>query len=164
MEASKASTGNITVNMERTEIGVLFTQVIGEYEERLNNNGLEIILDKPEESIFVLGDGRLLWRVFDNLLCNVCKYAQPQTRVYINLEMIDEQAVITIKNISKYALNISSDELIERFVRGDRSRNTEGSGLGLSISKSLVELQNGKFDLYIDGDLFKVILSFSIID
>jgi signal transduction histidine kinase len=164
VEASKASTGNITVNMERTEIGVLFTQAIGEYEERLNNNGLEIILDKPEESIFVLGDGRLLWRVFDNLLCNVCKYAQPQTRVYINLEMIDEQAVITIKNISKYALNISSDELIERFVRGDRSRNTEGSGLGLSISKSLVELQNGKFDLYIDGDLFKVILSFSIID
>lgn len=163
VEASKASTGSLAVNMIPTEVGVLFTQAVGEYEERIENTGLELILEKPEEDIFILADGRLLWRVFDNLLSNVCKYAQPATRIYLNLEKRNGQAVITFRNISKYALNITSDELLERFVRGDRSRNTEGSGLGLSIAKSLTELQKGKLDLYIDGDLFKVILKFDII-
>lgn len=163
IEASKASTGNLPVNMVPTEIGVLLTQAAGEYEERIKNNGLELILEKPENETLIMADGRLLWRVFDNLLSNICKYAQPGTRVYLKLEESDGQAVITFRNISKYALNITSDELLERFVRGDKSRNTEGSGLGLSIAKSLTELQKGKLDLYIDGDLFKVVLKFDII-
>lgn len=164
VEASKASTGNLPVNLAPTEIGVLFTQAAGEYEERIKNSGLELILNKPTEEIYIMADGRLLWRVFDNLLNNICKYAQPGTRVYLDLEKINGQAVITFRNISRYALNIPSDELLERFVRGDRSRNTEGSGLGLSIAKSLTELQNGSLELYIDGDLFKVILRFNVID
>lgn len=142
---------------------VLLTQAVGEYEERIKNCGLELILNKPGDEIYILTDGRFLWRVFDNLLSNVCKYAQPATRVYLNLERKEKQSVITFRNISKYALNITSEELLERFVRGDRSRNTEGSGLGLSIAKSLTELQKGKLDLYIDGDLFKVVLRFDTV-
>jgi len=163
IEASKASTGNLPVNMVPTEIGVLFSQAAGEYEERIKNAGLGLILEKSDEDILIMADGRLLWRVFDNLLSNIVKYAQPSTRVYLNLEKIRGQAVITFKNISKYALNITSEELLERFVRGDKSRNTEGSGLGLSIAKSLTELQKGELELYIDGDLFKVVLKFDII-
>ncbi|UZQ86514.1 HAMP domain-containing histidine kinase [Thermoclostridium stercorarium] len=163
IEASKASTGNLPVNLSMTEIGVLFTQAVGEYEERIKNAGLELVLNKPEEEIYILADGRHLWRVFDNLLSNICKYSMSGTRVYISLEKINGQAVIIFRNISKYPLNISSDELLERFVRGDRSRNTEGSGLGLSIAKSLTELQKGKLELYIDGDLFKVILKFDTV-
>lgn len=163
VEASKASTGNIEINWTRTETGVLLTQTVGEYTEKLKETGIELILQKPEDEVYVLADGRLLWRIFDNLMSNICKYAQPTTRAYINLDIIDRQAVITFRNISKYPLNISSDELLERFVRGDSSRNTEGSGLGLSIAKSLTELQLGKLDLYVDGDLFKVVVSFTII-
>ena len=110
-----------------------------------------------------MADGRLLWRVFDNLMNNICKYAQPSTRAYINLDTENNEAVITFRNISKFPLNISSDELLERFIRGDSSRNTEGSGLGLSIAKSLTELQNGRLDLYVDGDLFKVVLRFNTV-
>jgi signal transduction histidine kinase len=163
VDASKASTGNLPVNMVRTEIGVLLTQTVGEYEGRLEDNGLELITKQPEDEVFIMADGRLLWRVFDNLMNNICKYSQPLTRAYLNLEKINGQAVITFRNISKYALNITSDELLERFVRGDSSRNTEGSGLGLSIARSLVELQNGQLDLHIDGDLFKVVLKFDTI-
>ena len=163
VEASKASTGNMDVNRVRTEIGILLTQTVGEYEEKLKENDLELILKKPDDEIFIMADGRLLWRVFDNLMNNICKYAQPSTRAYINLDTEDHQAVITFRNISKYPLNISSDELLDRFIRGDSSRNTEGSGLGLSIAKSLTELQHGTLDLYVDGDLFKVILKFDII-
>ncbi len=163
VDASKASTGNLAVNTVRTEIGVLLTQTIGEYEEKMKNNNLELILNQPEEDIIIMADGRLLWRVFDNLMGNICKYSQPGTRAYLSLEKSNNSAIITFRNISKYALNITSDELLERFVRGDSSRTTEGSGLGLSIAKSLVELQNGKLDLVIDGDLFKVILTFNIV-
>jgi len=163
VEASKASTGNIEVNRERTEIGILLTQTVGEYEEKLKGNNLELILKKPEEDVFIMADGRLLWRVFDNLMNNICKYSQPSTRAYINLDIVDKHALITFRNISKSPLNISSDELLERFVRGDSSRNTEGSGLGLSIAKSLTELQQGTLDLYVDGDLFKVVVKFDII-
>ena len=163
VEASKASTGNIEVMRSRTEIGILLTQTVGEYEEKLKENSLDLILKKPEDEIFIMADGKLLWRVFDNLMNNICKYAQPSTRAYINLDTEDHQAVITFRNISKYPLNISSDELLDRFIRGDSSRNTEGSGLGLSIAKSLTELQHGTLDLYVDGDLFKVILKFDII-
>lgn len=163
VEASKASTGNMPVNMSRTEVGVLLTQTVGEYEEKIKDSGLELILKKPESDIFIMADGRLIWRVFDNLMGNICKYAQPGTRAYLDLGTINGQVVIIFRNISKYALNITSEELFERFVRGDSSRNTDGSGLGLSIAKSLVELQKGKMELYIDGDLFKVILKFDII-
>ena len=146
--------------MSPTEVGVLLTQAVGEYEEKMKETGLELVLTKPDEDITVMADGRLLWRVFDNLLSNICKYAQPGTRVYLNLDKADGKAVITFRNISRYALNITSEELFDRFVRGDRARHTEGSGLGLSIAKSLTELQNGSMDLYIDGDLFKVVLTF----
>ncbi len=151
------------VNRVRTEIGILLTQTVGEYEEKLKENDLELILKKPDDEIFIMADGRLLWRVFDNLMNNICKYAQPSTRTYINLDTDDRQAVITFRNISKYPLNISSDELLDRFIRGDSSRNTEGSGLGLSIAKSLTELQQGTLDLYVDGDLFKVVVKFNVI-
>ncbi|NLC45416.1 MAG: sensor histidine kinase, partial [Clostridiales bacterium] len=162
-DASKASTGNLAVNSARTEVGVLLTQTTGEYEEKMRDNDLELVLNQPEEEIFIMADGRLLWRVFDNLMGNICKYSQAGTRAYLNLEKSNGRAIITFRNISKYALNISSDELMERFVRGDSSRTTEGSGLGLSIAKSLVELQNGELDLIIDGDLFKVILKFTAV-
>ncbi len=163
VEASKASTGNIVVNSTRTEIGVLLTQAAGEYEERLRSNELELIQNQPEEEVYIMADGRLLWRVFDNLMNNICKYSQPGTRVYLDLEKVNGEVVITFKNISRNPLNISSEELLERFVRGDSARSTEGSGLGLSIAKSLVELQGGKLDLAIDGDLFKVILKFKTV-
>ncbi|MBQ4598684.1 MAG: sensor histidine kinase [Clostridia bacterium] len=164
VEASKASSGTLSVEMARCEVGVLLEQTLGEYEDKLTEKGLTPVVSAPEEPIFILADGRRLWRVFDNLLNNICKYAQPDTRVYISLERIGHRAVITFRNISKDPLNISSDELMERFVRGDSSRNTEGSGLGLSIARSLTELQNGRLALSIDGDLFKAIVSFETVE
>lgn len=160
VEASKASTGNIPVEMQKTSVGVVLTQAAGEYEDRMNSQNLELILNQPQDEVFIMADGRLLWRVFDNLLSNICKYAMSGTRVYLNLDRVDKKAVITFRNISAYALNLSSEELMERFTRGDRSRHTEGSGLGLSIAKSLTDLQKGEMDLYTDGDLFKVVLTF----
>lgn len=121
---------------------------------------MELIINKPEESIPIRADGRHLWRVVDNLMNNICKYAQPGSRVYINLEETQDKVLMTFKNMSKYQLNITSEELMERFVRGDSSRNTEGNGLGLSIAKSLMELMNGRLQLYVDGDLFKVVIEF----
>ncbi len=164
MEASKASTGNLAVLYERCDAHVMLTQTIGEFEEKLKENQIELIVQGSAEPLFIRVDSRHLWRIFDNLMNNVCKYAQPLTRAYVNIEKQDESGRIVFRNISKYALNISSEELTERFVRGDSSRNTEGSGLGLSITKSLTELMNGKFELVIDGDLFKVIVSFPISD
>ncbi len=163
VEASKASTGNITVNLATTGLKLLLNQAAGEYEEKAEKAGLSLTMNLPEEEIYVLSDGRLLWRVFDNLLNNACKYSQPGTRIYVNLEKADGKAVVTFKNVSKTQLNISPDELMERFVRGDSSRNTEGSGLGLNIAQSLTEILNGKMTLHIDGDLFKVVLDFDMI-
>lgn len=160
MEASKASTGNLPVNMERLEAGVVLTQIAGEYEEKLAGNDLKLVLTKPEEPVYMDADGKHLCRVIDNLMNNVCKYSQPGSRVYVDLAGNDEKVILTFKNMSKYQLNISSDELMERFVRGDSSRNTEGNGLGLSIAGSLMELMHGKLILNVDGDLFKVILVF----
>ena len=162
IEASKASTGNLAVNLEECDIEVLLTQVIGEFEERLEKNQLEVVVDKPDHPVKMMADGRHMWRVLDNLLNNACKYSLPGSRVYVTLKQDASEAVITFKNISKTALNIPSDELMERFVRGDSSRNTEGSGLGLSIAQSLTELMQGNMKLDIDGDLFKVILRFPI--
>lgn len=161
MEASKASTGNLEVQLEECDMGVLLSQVVGEFEEKLGENGLEAVVSKPEESVMAMVDGRHVWRVLDNLLNNVCKYSQPNTRVYILLEQDANEVAITFKNISKMALNIPSDQLMQRFVRGDSSRHTEGSGLGLSIAQSLTELMNGSMKLDIDGDLFKVTLKFN---
>ncbi len=163
MEASKAVTGNLEVQLVPCEVGVLLTQTVGEYEQRMQEGDLTLITKQPEEVIRILADGRLLWRVFDNLMNNICKYAQNNTRVYLSVEEKDGKALISFKNISKYSLDISMEELMERFVRGDKSRTTEGNGLGLSIARNLVELQNGTFDLTIDGDLFKVVIGFPII-
>ena len=163
MDVSKVRTGNIDVLLAPCETDVLLTQTIGEYEERLKNLELELIVKKPDEPLCIMADGRHIWRIFDNLMVNICKYAQSNTRVYLTLEKQNEKAVFSFKNTSHYALDISSDELMERFVRGDRSRNTEGSGLGLSIAQSLTKLQNGEFELIIDGDLFKVVMKFDTV-
>lgn len=163
VEASKASTGNLPVNFAVCDVGVLLTQTLGEFEERLEKAEIYPILKQPEESVKIMADGRHLWRVFDNLMSNVCKYAQSGTRVYLDVEKQGGRAVITFRNISKYQLNVSSDELMERFVRGDSSRNTEGSGLGLSIAKSLIDLQKGSMKLSVDGDLFKVTIEFNTV-
>ena len=158
VEASKASTGNLDIQLEKCEADILLTQAAGEFEQRLHNCGLELKISQPQNRIQILADSRRLWRVFDNLMNNICKYGQSGTRVYLTLEESEKYAVFTFKNTSRNELNFKADELVERFVRGDLSRNTEGNGLGLSIAKSLTELQNGIFELTIDGDLFKVVL------
>lgn len=163
IEASKASTGNLKVNMEVCDAQVTLVQTIGEFEEKLANSQVELQIREPEEKIMIHADSRHLWRVFDNLMNNICKYAQPGTRAYVNLEREGDQARITFRNISREALNISSEELMERFVRGDSSRSMEGNGLGLSIARSLTELMGGKLELIVDGDLFKVVLTFPVI-
>jgi len=163
VEASKASTGNVSVTMEKCEVGVILAQTAGEYDEKLKKNELELLMSVPEEPCTIMADGRHLWRVLDNLMNNICKYAQPGTRVYINLEKKNGKVSIVFRNISKYALNLTSDEFLERFTRGDSSRSTEGSGLGLSIANSLTELQGGSLSLTVDGDLFKVQLTFDAI-
>lgn len=162
VEASKASTGNLEVGNELLEAGVFLTQTVGEFEEKLSLSGLELIVKKPEEAVYISADGRHLWRVVDNLMSNICKYAQPSSRVYVNLEKEKDTVTITFRNISKYQLNINGDELMERFIRGDSSRNTEGHGLGLSIAKSLVDLMGGSMEITVDGDLFKVRLCFGL--
>lgn len=164
IEASKASTGNLNVNLQRCELGVLLDQTAGEYGERLSKAGLELVLTKPEEPVSIMADGRHIWRIFDNLMNNACKYAQPGTRIYLTLNRVGNTANVIFRNISRSMLNITGDELMERFVRGDSSRNTEGSGLGLNIAKSLAQLQGGEMELTLDGDLFKVTLSFPIVE
>ena len=160
VEVSKAQTGNLEIRKEPSNVYVLLTQALGEYDEKLKVAELEVVLNFNCQNCVILADGQKLWRVFDNLLGNICKYAQPHTRVYISLEETEKSVLVTFKNISASPLNISSKELTERFVRGDRSRNTEGSGLGLSIAKSFVELQDGIFEISIDGDLFKAKITF----
>lgn len=158
-EASKASSGSIPVTLEKVDITSLLTQCMGELNSKIVSSGLDFQFNYPKEKVFVKADGRLLWRVIENLMSNIFKYALKNTRVYIDVVHCDNSVSIILKNISAYRLNINEDELMERFARGDESRTSEGSGLGLSIAKSLVELQNGKFDITIDGDLFKVIVT-----
>ncbi len=160
VEASKATTGNLEVNMQKCEVGVLLSQAVGEYEQRFWEKHLELITKQPENPVWIMADGRRLWRVFDNLLNNICKYAQESTRVYVTVENKDPHVEIIFRNMSKYPLELTGEELEERFVRGDKSRHMEGNGLGLSIAKSLVDLQNGSLEIVTDGDLFKVILRF----
>ncbi len=156
IEASKASTGNLSVERAPCQLGVLLEQAVGEYTEKAELGRLTLLLSQPEQPVTVLADGRHLWRVFDNLLNNICKYAQPDTRVYLDLAAEGGHARITFRNISRTPLHITGEELLERFVRGDSARHTEGSGLGLSIARSLIELQGGTLQLAVDGDLFKV--------
>lgn len=162
VEASKATTGSLEVNMMPCEISVILSQAVGEYEQRFTEKQLELMVRQPEESIVIQADGRHLWRVFDNLLNNICKYAQENSRVYLTVEKTQDEVEIIFRNMSKYPLEMSAEELQERFVRGDKSRHMEGNGLGLSIAGSLVELQKGSMKIVTDGDLFKVILRFKI--
>ena len=155
VEASKASTGNMNVNLERTNTREIIEQSLAEYGRRMEQGNLTVIVNIPDEAPRAMADGRLLWRVLDNLFNNVCKYALAGTRVYIDAGIEGNEAVISVKNISRDPLNVSADELMERFVRGDSSRHTEGSGLGLNIVQSLITLMHGKFSLSVDGDLFK---------
>jgi len=161
VEASKASTGNIAVNIAPTDVVELLHQSIAEYADRLEASRLIPMVNAPADKVVIPADGRLLWRIYDNLLSNICKYSMPDTRVYFDVALSEVQVQITVKNISREVLNISANELKERFVRGDSARHTEGSGLGLSIAESLTQLQGGSFHLFLDGDLFKAVLVFS---
>lgn len=164
VEASKASTGNLEVLLAPCDASIFITQAGGEYEERLQKSELTLVTKVPEEELRIMADGRRMWRIFDNLMNNICKYAQAGTRVYLSLEEIEKKAVITFKNTSREPLDMTEEELMERFTRGDSSRNTEGNGLGLSIAKSMAELQGGSLRISIDGDLFKAILEFPLIN
>ena len=159
VEASKASIGNVAVRLTPILVNEIVHQAIGDYDERLTAGKLEVIVTTYEGNLNAMADGRLLWRVLDNLLSNVCKYALAGTRVYIDLSSRDGRVAVSMKNISRDPLNVNAEELMERFVRGDASRHTEGSGLGLNIAKSLMELMGGTFSLSVDGDLFKAELT-----
>ncbi len=159
VEASKASTGVLSVNREKIGMGQLIDQAMGEWEEKLTGRKLTLVTSLPEGETWVYADGRHLWRVIDNLLSNCAKYAMEGTRVYLDLERGKGQVALSVKNISREPLNVPAERLMERFVRGEESRSTEGSGLGLSIARSLTELQGGTFELAVDGDLFKSIVT-----
>ena len=159
-EASKASSGNIELNMEKIDIKQLLNQAIGEMDEKLHEANLNLKVSYPEEKIYIKADGRRLYRVLENLISNISKYSLNGTRVYIDLHQIDNKVILIMKNISSYELNFDPSEITERFKRADESRNTEGSGLGLSIAKDLVKIQGGEFYIEIDGDLFKSTVEF----
>lgn len=160
MEMSKASTGNLTADITKLDAVESVNQALGEFADKLEKAQLTPVFRHPEESVAMMADGRLAWRVLSNLLSNTVKYALPGTRVYIDVMAVEGKVIISLKNISRDELNVDADELMERFVRGDDSRNTEGSGLGLNIAKTLMELQKGQLQLLVDGDLFKVTLIF----
>ncbi len=160
MEMSKASTGNLNVEITQVNATEAINQALGEFADKLAAASLTPVFHAPEKPVLMQADGRLAWRVLSNLLGNAVKYALPNTRLYIDLVRLENQVLISLKNISREPLNVSSEELMERFVRGDASRNTEGSGLGLNIAKSLMEVQGGQLQLLIDGDLFKATLLF----
>jgi signal transduction histidine kinase len=158
-EMSKLKSGNIKSKKSKIELVDLINQGLGEYENSIEESGLDFKLNfSDDEEFYINADGNLIWRSIDNIFSNIFKYALENSRVYIDVETKEKFVILTFKNISKNALNISSDELLERFTRGDEARSSEGSGLGLSIAKSLVEVQNGSLDVVIDGDLFKVII------
>ena len=162
MEMSEASTGNINLEMGQVDAVEAINQALGEFSDKLESADLIPVFRSPDQPVAIRADGKLLWRVMSNLLSNAVKYAMPGTRLYIDLLVIQNNMVLNMKNISRDQLNVNADELMERFVRGDTSRNTEGSGLGLNIAKSLVELQKGQMHLMVDGDLFKVTIVFPL--
>lgn len=163
VEASKLSSGNVVLDMQRMDFNEILLQALGEFEEKFESKNLQVILKKPEGQVAVMGEGRRIWRVLENLFQNIYKYAMPGTRVYAELIKGEKEMMFTLKNISEHSLNIEADELTERFIRGDVSRTTEGSGLGLSIARDLTILQKGTFNVSLDGDLFKVIITFDLI-
>lgn len=160
LEASKISSGNITLDNSRLDLTELVRQTVGEFSEKLENRRLQIMITEPSSPAYIYADSRRMWRVVENLFNNICKYAMEGTRVYVDLEKEDGMITLSLKNISETALNFNPDELTERFVRGDVSRSSEGSGLGLSIAKNLTELQKGEFQIVLDGDLFKALMRF----
>ena len=160
IEMSKATTGNLTVETTQVDLVEAVNQALGEFADKLTAQDLTVVFPQQSVPVLVQADGRLIWRVLSNLLGNIVKYALPGTRVYVDIRRHQGQVEISLKNISREALNVSAQELTERFVRGDASRNTEGSGLGLNIAQSLMELQKGSLALLVDGDLFKVTLTF----
>lgn len=162
VEASKISSGNITLQMDTLNFVELVNQTAGEFNEKFEARGLTAVTRLPREPVMILADGRRIWRVIENLYNNVAKYAMENTRVYVDMEVSAASVAFSIKNISEQPLNIEASELTERFIRGDVSRSTEGSGLGLSIAQDLTRLMNGTFDIYLDGDLFKVTVTFPI--
>ena len=163
-EASKASSGNLELNMEKIDITQLLRQAIGEMEEKLSKANLDLKLRVPEEKTYIMADGKKLYRVLENLLSNISKYSLDNTRVYIDIIEENDKVKLTMKNISSYELNFDPEEIMERFKRADESRNTEGSGLGLAIARDLVNAQGGRFEIDIDGDLFKSVVEFNLID
>lgn len=162
-EAAKATSGSMEVHLEKVDFCSLINQGLGEFHSKIQEKNLEIRCDIPEQPVMILADGRLMWRVYENLLTNLVKYALPGSRVYLQLTKDNAKAYLTMKNISAYELNIPADELMERFKRGDDSRHSEGSGLGLNIASSLVELQNGSFQIHVDGDLFKTVVELPLV-
>ena len=162
-EASKASSGNLELNMEKIDITQLLRQAIGEMEEKLSKANLDLKLRVPEEKTYIMADGKKLYRVLENLLSNISKYSLDNTRVYIDIIEENDKVKLTMKNISSYELNFDPEEIMERFKRADESRNTEGSGLGLAIARDLVNAQGGRFEIDIDGDLFKSVVEFNLI-
>jgi signal transduction histidine kinase len=154
-EASKAASGEMKLNIERIDVVQLLKQTLGEYDEKLKACSLEVKVNITADNIYINGDGKRLFRVFENLISNITKYSLNHTRVYIEVINTNEEVTITMKSISSYELNFDADEITNRFKRGDEARTTEGSGLGLAIAKSIVELHNGEFTIEVDGDLFK---------
>ena len=160
MDLSKASTGNIQVNITKLDAAEAVQQALGEFADKLESASLTPVFRYPDGEVLVMADGRLMWRVISNLLTNAVKYAMPGTRLYLDLQQHDKTVQLSMKNVSREELKTSAEELLERFVQGDESRNAEGSGLGLNIAKSLMEIQNGHLHVALDGDLFKVTLTF----
>ena len=160
LELSKATSGTMPVDIIQLDLTETLNQALGEFSDKLTQAELSMVYTPPAEDILIRGDGRLTWRVLSNLLSNAVKYAMPGTRVYLDVQPGEDYVQVSLKNISAEPLNVDADDLTERFVRGDTSRNTEGSGLGLNIAKSLMELQKGSLELTVDGDLFKVTLRF----
>lgn len=160
VEASKISSGNIVLNRERLNLTELLNQAIGEFSEKLEESDLQVVFESSDNPGFIYADSRRMWRIVENLMTNVCKYALAGTRIYIDVMTENGRVEASVKNISRQQMNISPEELTERFIRGDSARSTEGSGLGLSIAQSLTRVQGGEFEIYLDGDLFKVTLSF----
>lgn len=160
VEASKISSGNIELKKEKLNLTELLNQTIGEFSEKLEESNLQMVFEGEENPAYIYADSRRMWRVIENLFNNICKYALEGTRVYLDIINTEGNIEVSIKNVSKRQMNIKADELTERFIRGDSSRTTEGSGLGLFIAKSLTQVQGGTFNIYLDGDLFKVVLGF----
>ncbi|SUY47543.1 sensory transduction protein kinase [Clostridium putrefaciens] len=148
------------LNIEKVDISSLLKQALAEFEEKIKESSLDFKINSPKEKLYIMVDGKKTWRILENQISNALKYSLENTRVYINIDDIDNKVVITIKNISAFEIDFNEDEILERFKRGDKSRNTEGSGLGRAISNNLTKLQGGDFKISVDGDLFKVIIEF----